>query len=113
MALLVPLVSAPSQWFSVLLDNQMCQINVYDKTSPYFMMSSGTALYLDLYVNNELIIGGVVCQCNNRIVRQAYLGFLGDLFFCDNAGRGRDPVWEGLGVDYSLIYLTQEELDGA
>ena len=80
---------------TVNLANQPCQIKVYQ-------MMSG--LYLDLYVNNSLIIGGVLCENLNRIVRDKYLGFIGDLAFVDSEGKS-DPVFTGLGGRYNLAYL--------
>ena len=92
---IVPLQSVPNQAISILLGGQNCQINVYTKTS---------RLYLDLYVDNILIVGGVLCQNLNRIVRSTYLGFVGDLGFIDNQGSS-DPAYDGLGTRFSLAYL--------
>lgn len=92
---IVPLQAVPNQAVSILLGGQNCQINVYSKAG---------ALYLDLYVDNILIVGGVTCQNLNRIVRSKYLGFVGDLGFIDNQGSS-DPTYEGLGSRFSLAYL--------
>ncbi len=101
--LIVPLRPLPNQAVSVLLDSQVCQIDVFQKTR---------GLFLNLYVSNELLIGGVLCQNLNRIVRSLYLGFSGDLFFIDNQGN-TDPIYTGLGDRYSLAYVTAAELGGA
>jgi hypothetical protein len=98
--LIVPLQAVPNQTVTVSLSNQNCQINVYTRV--------GT-LYVDLYVNNVLIVAGVVCENLNRIVRSLYLGFAGDLAFIDNQGNA-DPVYSGLGSRYSLAYLLPSEL---
>lgn len=95
--LLVPTRPIPSQFFSITLDDQICRINVYQKT---------TGLFFDLYVNSVLIIGGVICENWNRIVRDAYLGFVGDFVFIDTQGTS-DPVYTGLGSQYQLIYLEE------
>ena len=100
MAQVVPLQALASQNVEVQLGNQICQINVYQKLF---------ALYVDLYVNDVLIIGGVICQNLNRIVRDLYLGFVGDLCFIDNQG-DTDPNYLGLGTRYSLLYLTPADL---
>lgn len=92
---IVPLQAVPNQALSILLGGQNCQINVYTKAG---------SLYLDLYVDNVLIVGGVACQNLNRVVRSTYLGFIGDLGFIDNQGSS-DPAYEGLGTRYSLAYL--------
>lgn len=100
---IIPLVATPSQTVAVNLAGQNCQINVYQKAF---------GLFLDLYVNDGLIIGGVICQNRNRIVRSLYLGFQGDLIFLDNQGSA-DPVYTGLGAQFSLAYLTVADLNGA
>lgn len=98
--LVVPLDAVPSQTLTTNLSNQPCQISVYQKQS---------GLYLDLYVNNVLIIGGVLCLNRNRIVRDLYLGFAGDLAFLDNQGNS-DPVFTGLGDRFTLMYILPSEL---
>jgi len=97
---IVPLVAVPSQTLTITLANQTCQIDVYQKS---------TGLFLNLSVNNELIIGGVVCENLNRIVRDLYLGFVGDLAFIDNQD-SEDPVYTGLGTRFSLAYIEASEL---
>ena len=98
--LYVPLQPVPNQQVSVTLNNQACQINVYQKFY---------GLFLDLYVSNSLIISGVLCQNLNRIVRSAYLGFSGDLGFWDQQGTS-DPVYTGLGGRFQLVYLSPTDL---
>ena len=97
---IIPLQAVPSQAVSVTLGTQISQINVYQKLP---------GLFIDLFVDNELVIGGVICQNLNRIVRSAYLGFSGDLAFIDNQG-DTDPVFTGLGTRYSLAYLSPADL---
>lgn len=96
----IPLSALPQQIVSVQLNNQVCQIKVYQLA---------TGMFLDLYVDNTLVIGGVICQANNPIVRQAYLGFNGDLVFVDTAGNS-DPDYSGLGSRWLLAYLDAGEV---
>lgn len=98
--LLIPLDAVPSQTVDIVLNNQVCTISVYQKS---------TGLFLDLSVNNALIIGGVLCENANRIVRSAYLGFIGDLAFLDTQG-STDPVYTGFGSRYELLYLEPADL---
>lgn len=98
--LLVPLSPLPAQIVNVTLSNQVCQIEV---TQKFY------GVFLDLYVNNTLIIGGVICQNLNPIVRQRYLGFNGDLMFVDTQGSA-DPEYAGLGERYQLLYLSADEV---
>lgn len=102
MAQIIPLEPVPSQTLTVSLNDQTCQILVYQKLS---------GLYLNLSVNNALIIGGVLCENLNRIVRNTYLGFIGDLVFVDSQGNS-DPVFTGLGDRFNLAYLPPDELVG-
>jgi hypothetical protein len=96
----IPLAAIPSQTLAILLNNQNCQINVYQET---------TGLFIDLYVNDTLIIGGVIGENANRIVRSIYLGFSGDLSFYDSQGTD-DPVYTGLGTRFFLLYLFPADL---
>ena len=98
--LIVPLRAVPSQNFQTVLNGQSCQIAVYARFY---------GLHLDLSVNDVPIVSGVLCYNLNRIVRDAYLGFVGDLVFIDNEGTD-DPVYTGLGGRFSLAYLTSADL---
>lgn len=98
--LIIPTKPVAAQTISVLLAQQDCQIVISQKS---------TGMYLDLYVGGALIIGGVICENLNRIVRSLYLGFVGDLAFLDTEGAG-DPVYTGLGTRYLLAYIEQSEL---
>ena len=96
----VPLKAVPSQTLSVTLSGQNCQLNVYVKYG---------VLFMDVYVNNQPIILGVLCENLNRIVRSVYLGFVGDFVFDDTQGF-TDPVFSGLGARYQLLYLETQDL---
>lgn len=101
----VPLQPVASQSLQVQLDGQDCAINVYQKAFP----TPTGGIYLDLYVSGVLIIGGAFCENLNRLVRDLYLGFSGDLCFFDTQGTS-DPVYTGLGSQYVLIYLEPQDL---
>jgi hypothetical protein len=107
--LIIPIADTPSQTLNILLAAQSCTINLYEKS---------TGFYCDLYVSDVLIIGGVICQNLNRIVRSVYLGFVGDLMFYDTQGTttvpstGLDPTSPGLGTRYLFCYLSQSDLNG-
>jgi hypothetical protein len=98
--LTISLQATPSQSLSVVLAGQNCQINVYQKS---------TGMYLDLYVSNSPIITTTVCLDRVRLVRETYLGFVGDLAFADTHGAS-DPVYTGLGTQYVLLYLEATDL---
>ena len=97
---LIPLQATPSQTVNVQLSGQSCTLNVYQKS---------TGLFMDVLVNDVLIIGGVICENLNRIVRSLYLGFIGDFSFVDTQGTS-DPYYAGIGTRYYLLYLLETEL---
>jgi hypothetical protein len=97
---IVPIQDLASQTLNATLANQSTQLNIY---------TNSQGLFMDVLVNGDLIIGGVVCQDRNRIVRDAYLGFTGDLCFQDTQGTN-DPGSPGLGTRYQLCYLDAFDL---
>ena len=99
----IPIRAIPNQTMQVQLGGQPCIINVYQ-------LAYG--LFLDLYVGNSLIVAGVICENLNRIVRSAYLGFVGDLCFYDTQGaqNPQDPIYTGLGSRFQLVYLAESDL---
>jgi hypothetical protein len=92
----IPLAAVPSQTLTTVLSGQPCRLNIYQKS---------TGLFLDLLVNDALVLGGVLCRNGVGIVRDAYLGFLGDLVFYDTQGDD-DPTYDGLGERFILGYVT-------
>lgn len=98
--LIVPLQPVANQTIAVILGNQNCGINVVQK-------STGT--FLTLAVNNVPIVTTAICLDRVRIVRTAYLGFIGDLSFIDTQGFDV-PQYTGLGTRWQLIYLTATDL---
>lgn len=92
----IPLVAVPSQTLAVTLGNQRVRLAVYEKAF---------GLFVDVYVNDALTIGGVAARNLTYIVRSAYLGFAGDLFFHDTQGT-EDPTYTGLGGRFLLFYET-------
>lgn len=96
----VPAQALPNQSLQVQLGAQACTLNIYQ-------LAYG--LFMDVYVNGVLIIGGVACQDVNRIVRDLYLGFVGDLMWVDTQGAD-DPIYTGLGTRFRLMYLDAAEI---
>jgi hypothetical protein len=104
--LIVPLQPVPSQTLTSLLSNQNCRINVYQKAF---------GLYFDLTVptiQTDPIVAGIVCRNANRLIRYAYLGFVGDFSFFDllNTAMPSDPDYTGLGGRFQLVYLEASDL---
>ena len=98
--ILVPVAAAPNQSLQVQLGGQSCTLNIYQ---------NAFGLFMDVLVGTQQIIAGVICENWNRIVRDLYLGFIGDFAWIDVQGTS-DPVYTGLGSRYQLIYLEQSDL---
>lgn len=98
--LVIPLAPTPSQHVTTILGSQYVQIDVFQKR---------TGLFANVYLDNVLVIGGVICQDRNRLVRSEYLGFAGDLAFIDTRGSD-DPTYDGLGDRFKLLYLEPADL---
>jgi hypothetical protein len=96
----IPIASTPSQTLNVTLGAQSCKINLYQKS---------TGVYLDLSINNVPIVTAVLCLDRVKLVRHAYLGFIGNLGFIDTQGKA-DPDYTGFGTRYQLIYLEVTDL---
>lgn len=105
MTQVIPLQAAAQQVVNVLLNGQQTQL---------FIRQMGAALYMDVSVNDTLIIGGVICEQANVIVRDVYLGFSGDLAFYDTQPDPTlgplDPTYTGLGSRFILVYFLPSEL---
>lgn len=104
--LIVPLQSVSNQTLSVQLGTQRCRINLYQRYE--FNPNPVPAMYLDILVNDSAILVGQICRDRVRLVRDAYLGFVGDLAFFDQTGID-DPLGSGLGDRWQLVYLEAGE----
>lgn len=92
----IPLAVKPNQTLIILLKNQTCSINVRQRS---------TGLFLNLYVDNIAIVTGALCLNATKIVRDPYLGFIGELSFFDTQGE-TDPDYTGFNGRYFLGYIT-------
>lgn len=99
----IPLRPLPNQTFQIQLADQACTLRVYQ---------FAYGLFMDVIVDDALIIGGVICENLNRIVRSLYLGFVGDFVFVDtqSGGKPEDPIFTGLGDRFRLVYLEAADL---
>ncbi len=100
MAQQIPLQAIPNQSLNPSIGGQAVQINLYQKS---------TWLFMDVLVDNAPIVSGTICENLNRIVRDTYLGFVGDFVFLDTQGSS-DPTYQGLGTRFLLFYLTATDL---
>jgi hypothetical protein len=99
--LVVPTLPLPNQQLQIQLAAQACELNVYQ---------NAYGLFVDVYLNGQLIVGGVLCLDRTKLIRDTYLGFTGDFAFYDTQDEGLDPVYTGLGSRYQLLYLEAADL---
>lgn len=92
----IDLIATPSQRAAVQLGDQSCTIDVYQRSH---------GLFLDLYVSDVPIVRGALCLDSNLLVRDAYLGFVGDLMAMDIQGVS-DPDYTGLGSRFVLVWIA-------
>lgn len=102
MSLVVPLSPFPSQVVSTTVDGQQVTLT---------LRQLSTGLYANVVSNNAEVVGLVICENENRIVRNGYLGLQGDFIFVDTQGED-DPYFTGLGSRFQLVYLSAAELAG-
>ena len=92
--IIVPLQAVPAQTMVTMLNGQSVRLNVYQRT---------TGLFVDVGINDALVIAGVIALDRNWIVRDLYRGLIGDLAFWDSMGT-EDPIYTGLQSRYFLGY---------
>lgn len=102
---IIPIRPLPNQTLQAQLAQQAVALNIYQ-------LAYG--LFVDVYKDNALVIGGVIAQNLNRIVRDEYLGLIGDFTFVDTQAApgepGDDPVFTGLGDRFQLVYLEAADI---
>ncbi len=100
----IPLTNAPAQVVSISLGGQSCLINIYTKSINIPVVPPGSILsdpnptfentnpvFLNLFVNNLLVLGGIVVRNGSLMLMNTYLGFIGDLSVIDTSGKYEDP----------------------
>lgn len=92
---IVPLDAVSNQTFSVTLGSQSCQIKI-DTKEEY-------GVFVSLWVDDTPIIQSILALNRVGLIRYAYLGFTGELYFVDMLGDS-DPVYTGFGSQFLLIY---------
>lgn len=112
---IIPLQAAPTQTLNISLNGQACTLNLY-AAGEDLNSDNNIPVFVDLYVGGVLIEGGMFSNIGVRMVRDSYLGFLGDLVMSDtqpdpNLGP-EQAQWQGLGARWSLLYLYPSELTG-
>ena len=101
--LIVPTLTTPAQTLVVTLAGQPCRIT---------LRQLSTGLFFDIATDARVLRSGILCLNMHRLIRDAYLGFTGDLAFSDTQGTN-DPDYTGLGpadtARYLLLYFAPGE----
>jgi hypothetical protein len=96
----IPIQDEFNQTLYVTLNGQSTQLDIYQNEY---------GLFMDVLVNGAAIISGIIAEDRNRIIRDLYLGYIGDFCFIDTQGSS-DPTSPGLGGRYVLCYLDTFDL---
>lgn len=93
--MIIPLDPIPNQRFSCNINGQNC---VFE------LVMRGVNLFMNLSVNDEVIINGIICLNKVNLIPYNYLDFNGQLYFEDLQGNS-DPFYFGLGTRWVLNYV--------
>lgn len=98
MAQIISIEALPAQRFQVQLAGQSCTIKLYQRFGK---------MYLDLYVGEQLICAGALCQFWADILQIRTPDFVGFLRWLDMEGQAA-PTFDGIGSRYFLVYFESE-----
>lgn len=103
---LIPLQATPNQDRSV----QLGGINYKLYVRALQITPDEQQVFLSLYTAAGVaIIDSVLCRDRVYLIREAYLGFNGDLAFFDTQGT-TDPQYTGFGTRYVLAWIEPGEI---
>lgn len=100
--IIVPVRNLPNQEFTTTLNNQQVRLRIYERRFRSHIPNDHR-IYIDVILNNILLIAGAMCQHAVPIIQDITLGFTGDLAFVDTEGTD-DPKSSGLGTRWLLVY---------
>lgn len=89
------------------IPNQKFQIQLGDKTCQFEFITRGLFLYMNLAVDNEEQINGLICINNVNLIPYKIMNIEGALYFKDTQG-SLDPVYWGLNERWLLIYEVDD-----
>lgn len=107
MPLLIPTRALAKQTLNTIVNNQSTTLNIYA-----LGQAADAPIFMDILLNNTLVIGGIICRNMTVIVRDLYLGYSGDFAWADTQGTD-DPQYGGLGSRWQLWYWYPSELAAA
>lgn len=92
---IVPLDASSAQSVSVSLGGQSCQITVDCRKD--------VGTFVSIWVGDVAMVLSSLARDRVGLVRYAYTGFKGELYFSDTQGTD-DPDWSGFGSRWILVY---------
>lgn len=103
--LIIPLRQLPNDTTSVLVDGLVLKINT-------MWNSREEAWYISIYDvgDNPMILGQKMIQSQNITARHGLVDFIdGDLYCFNTKTNQARPLFEDLGTELTLAYVTKEE----
>ena len=95
---IIPLDNVPNQYFEIQLGNKLCQFE---------FITRGVFIYMNLAIENEDKINGIICLNNTDLIQYNKKDISGNLYFIDTQGN-LDPIYWGLNDRWLLIYEVDE-----
>lgn len=93
--MIIPLEALPNQKLTINLNNQNC---VFE------FVTRGKNIYMNLSVDNQEVVNGVICLNKVDLIQYNYLNFNGRLYF-EDLESNLDPYFWGLGTRWVLNYV--------
>ncbi len=90
----IPLKPVPVQKVSTVMDDREITVALRPRLG---------RLYATVTVDHDILVDNRICRQGEPLVREAYRGLPGDLYFIDTQG-SQDPEWMGLGGRFVLVY---------
>lgn len=112
---IIPVRAVASQMLNTVVNSQNVRLNIYAKTISVPVVPTGgiptdppvyeriNPVFMDVYLNDNILVYGVLCRNDNVIVRNLYFGLSGDFAWTDTQGSD-DPQYQGLGTRWLLVY---------
>ena len=85
------------------LSNQSFDIDLNDQRCRFEFITKGVFLYMNLSIDEEEKLNGIICLNGVNLIEYNYFNFKGKLYFMDTQGND-DPMCYGLGERWQLIY---------
>lgn len=90
----IPLDALPNQSFSIEIGESDVELE---------FITRGSFMYMNLKVNEEEKLNGVICLNNTNLLLYPTIGIKGKMYFKDTQGN-LDPIYFGLGTRWLLVY---------